>query len=116
MVNIASGVRMDLAERSPEYMDELAAHHVGGHLKVAPEHVAPEVLRLMRKPGIELFEAFEAAFLKESRAASKSQYLVPYFIVGFVGCGALESQKLVEWLVKRGQRLMRLAPEAADHE
>ena len=79
-VLVASGIRMDLARRSPEYMKELAHHHVGGHLKVAPEHVDPEVLMKMRKPANDDFEEFAAAFDRESKRAGKKQYIVPYFI------------------------------------
>jgi uncharacterized radical SAM protein YgiQ len=79
-VLVASGIRMDLARRSPEYMQELARHHVGGHLKVAPEHVDPEVLMKMRKPANDDFEEFAAAFDRESKKAGKKQYIVPYFI------------------------------------
>jgi uncharacterized radical SAM protein YgiQ len=79
-VLVASGLRMDLARRSPEYMKELAQHHVGGHLKVAPEHVDPEVLMKMRKPATDDFEKFAEAFDRESKKAGKKQYIVPYFI------------------------------------
>jgi uncharacterized radical SAM protein YgiQ len=79
-VMIASGIRMDLANRSPEYVRDLTRHHVGGHLKVAPEHSDPEVLKKMRKPKVDGFVEFAEAFERESRAAGKEQYLVPYFI------------------------------------
>src|SRR5438093_11692909 len=79
-VLVASGIRMDLAERSPEYMRELTAHHVGGHLKVAPEHTDPHVLRKMRKPTIDDYAGFAAAFQDASARKGKKQYLVPYFI------------------------------------
>jgi len=79
-VLVASGIRMDLARRSPEYMRELAQHHVGGHLKVAPEHVDPEVLMKMRKPANDDFEKFTEVFDRESKRAGKKQYIVPYFI------------------------------------
>lgn len=82
-VFIASGVRMDLALLSDEYMTRLAGEHTGGHLKVAPEHVTPEVLKLMKKPGISVFLKFRDVFDKASRKAGKKQYLVPYFISGF---------------------------------
>lgn len=84
-VFVASGIRMDLARRSPEYMRELAAHHVGGLLKVAPEHTDPEVLALMKKPGSEDFEKFGHEFQKASQRAGKQQYLVPYFIASHPG-------------------------------
>jgi uncharacterized radical SAM protein YgiQ len=83
---VASGVRMDLAQRSPAYMRELVQHHTGGHLKIAPEHTDPEVLRLMKKPSIEDFEAFARRFGKISEEAGKKQYLIPYFIASHPGC------------------------------
>ena len=79
-VLVASGIRMDLARRSPEYMKELVQHHVGGHLKVAPEHTDPEVLMKMRKPANDDFEKFTDVFNRESKKAGKKQYIVPYFI------------------------------------
>ena len=84
-VFVASGIRMDLARRSPEYMQELAAHHVGGHLKVAPEHVDPGVLDLMKKPANDDFLEFDKEFKKASKRAGKKQYLVPYFIASHPG-------------------------------
>ncbi len=84
-VLVASGIRMDLARRSPEYMRELATHHVGGHLKVAPEHTDPEVLALMKKPGVDDFQKFDAEFQKASKKADKKQFLVPYFIASHPG-------------------------------
>ncbi len=84
-VLVASGIRMDLARRSPEYMRELATHHVGGHLKVAPEHTDSEVLALMKKPGVDDFQKFDAAFQKASKKAGKKQFLVPYFIASHPG-------------------------------
>ena len=79
-VLVASGIRMDLARRSKEYMQELVTHHVGGHLKVAPEHTDPEVLMRMRKPDNDDFEKFAEVFDRESKRAGKKQYIVPYFI------------------------------------
>lgn len=84
-VLVASGIRMDLARRSPDYVQELVAHHVGGHLKVAPEHVDPQVLAQMKKPGPEEFVEFDAQFRQASRRAGKKQYLVPYFIASHPG-------------------------------
>ncbi|HEY5312043.1 MAG TPA: YgiQ family radical SAM protein, partial [Pirellulales bacterium] len=84
-VFVASGIRMDLARRSPEYMRELVEHHVGGYLKVAPEHVDPNVLHLMKKPTQEDFVAFDREFKQASAAAGKKQYLVPYFIASHPG-------------------------------
>ncbi|HVR73596.1 MAG TPA: YgiQ family radical SAM protein, partial [Planctomycetota bacterium] len=84
-VLVASGIRMDLASLSPEYLDELAAHHVGGHLKVAPEHTDPEVLMRMKKPTIDDFGKFARSFEDASRRAGKKQYIVPYFIASHPG-------------------------------
>jgi len=103
-VLVASGVRMDLALRSPAYLRELVQHHVGGHLKVAPEHSHPEVLRRMKKPGIETFEAFAACFDRLSRESGKLQYLVPYFIAGHPGCGLAEMIALAQFLKRTGYR------------
>jgi radical SAM superfamily enzyme YgiQ (UPF0313 family) len=84
-VFVASGIRTDLAQQDPVYMRELTAHHVGGHLKVAPEHTDPRVLDLMKKPGAEDFLAFAEAFKKASRQSGKEQYLVPYYIASHPG-------------------------------
>jgi uncharacterized radical SAM protein YgiQ len=97
-VFVQSGVRMDVALRQPEYVRELVRHHVSGHLKVAPEHRHPSVLRRMRKPGPELFDRFQEAFVRESRAAGKEQYLVPYFISSFPGCTQAEMRVVEEFL------------------
>lgn len=102
-VLVASGLRHDVALRSGSFIAEMAKHHTGGHLKVAPEHVDPRVLALMRKPSIEVFEEFERAFFKAS--GSKTQYLVPYFIAGFPGCNRAQADRVGRWLDKRGQRL-----------
>jgi len=85
-VYVASGVRMDLARLSPEYMHELAAHHVGGHLKVAQEHSDATTLSLMKRPEPETFQDFAQKFRDESAKAGKKQYLVPYFISAHPGC------------------------------
>ena len=84
-VLVASGIRMDLARQSPEYIRELTEHHVGGHLKVAPEHVDPDVLFKMRKPANDDFEYFAEVFEEQSKAAGKKQYLIPYFIASHPG-------------------------------
>ena len=81
-VFIASGVRYDLAELSPEYVKELASFHTGGQLSVAPEHVSPRVLEKMKKPGIAAYERFQEMFACESKSAGKEQYDIPYFISG----------------------------------
>jgi uncharacterized radical SAM protein YgiQ len=99
-VLVASGIRMDLARLSPEYMEELAAHHVGGHLKVAPEHTDPDVLRMMKKPAIDDFGEFARDFKDASRKAGKKQYLVPYFIASHPG-GDLKSMIGLALFLKR---------------
>ncbi len=103
-VLVASGVRMDLALRDPVYLDELAAHHTGGHLKVAPEHVSPRVLAAMRKPEVTSFEAFRERFAQASRRAGKEQYLVPYFIAGHPGCTLSDMVELALYLHETGFR------------
>ena len=96
-VFVQSGIRMDVALRTPSYLRELVRHHVSGHLKVAPEHLDSAVLRRMRKPG-GVFEPFLAAFRKESAAAGKEQYLVPYFISSFPGCTQKDMRVVEEYL------------------
>ena len=103
-VFIASGVRYDLAELSPEYVSELARHHVGGHLSVAPEHVAPGVLEKMKKPGIESYERFKEMFACASQNAGKEQYEIPYFISGHPGCTLDDMITLALWLKAQGYR------------
>jgi uncharacterized radical SAM protein YgiQ len=103
-VFIASGVRYDLAERSPEYVEELARHHVGGQLSVAPEHVSPRVLEKMKKPGIESYERFQQMFACASRDAGKEQYDIPYFISGHPGSTLGDMVDLALWLKKNGRR------------
>jgi uncharacterized radical SAM protein YgiQ len=103
-VFIASGVRYDLAERSPEYVKELAAHHTGGQLSVAPEHVSKRVLMKMKKPGIESYERFQAMFACASEEAGKEQYDIPYFISGHPGSTLEDMVELALWLKKNGRR------------
>jgi uncharacterized radical SAM protein YgiQ len=85
-VFVSSGIRFDVALEDPEFLAELVGHHVSGHLKVAPEHFAPDVLRRMRKPPASLYGRFRALFEAFSRQAGKAQYLVPYLMAGFPGC------------------------------
>ena len=103
-VLVASGIRMDLAQRSPEYMRELTRHHVGGLLKVAPEHASPAVLNYMRKPSIDDFEKFSQKFLQESERAGKKQYLVPYFIASHPGSDLSAMIDLAVFLKRNGYR------------
>ena len=103
-VLVASGVRMDLARRDPEYLAELAAHHVGGHLKVAPEHTDPEVLRLMKKPAADDYLEFDKAFRAASRRVGKKQFTVPYFIASHPGSGLEEMIDLAVFLKRNGYK------------
>ncbi len=103
-VHIASGIRMDLAIREPRYIDEVARHHVGGHLKVAPEHVSEHVLSLMHKPPQRTFEQFADRFREASRRAGKQQFLVPYFIASHPGSGLVEMVELAVFLERSGYR------------
>jgi uncharacterized radical SAM protein YgiQ len=103
-VLVASGIRMDLARRSPTYMRELASHHVGGLLKVAPEHTDEEVLHYMRKPSGDDFERFSEQFKQESKRAGKKQYLVPYFIASHPGSDLNAMIDLALFLKRNGYR------------
>jgi uncharacterized radical SAM protein YgiQ len=97
-VFINSGIRLDLALMQPELTREIIAHHVSGHMKVAPEHLHAKVLKLMRKGKPEEFPRFMEIFERESRAAGKEQYLVPLFISNFPGCGEAEMRVVDEFL------------------
>lgn len=103
-VFIASGVRYDLAERSPAFIDALAQHHTGGQLSVAPEHIDPDVLDKMRKPGVESYERFAERFACASEEAGKRQFLVPYYISGHPGSTTESMIALALHLKTRGVR------------
>jgi radical SAM superfamily enzyme YgiQ (UPF0313 family) len=103
-VLVSSGLRMDLARRSPEYMKELVTHHVGGHLKVAPEHTDPEVLKKMKKPSIDDFGEFTKDFKQASKKANKKQYIVPYFIASHPGSDLDAMIGLALFLKQNGYR------------
>jgi uncharacterized radical SAM protein YgiQ len=103
-VFVASGVRYDLAERSPEFVRELATHHTGGQLSVAPEHNDPRVLEKMKKPGIESYERFAETFCRASEKAGKEQYLIPYFITGHPGSTLADTVELALYLKRKGMR------------
>src|SRR2546421_5502831 len=104
-VLVASGIRMDLAQLSPEYMRELTAHHIGGHLKVAPEHTDQHVLDVMKKPDIDNFSSFAKDFKKASEQAGKPrQYLVPYFIASHPGSDLHAMIDLALYLKRNGYR------------
>jgi uncharacterized radical SAM protein YgiQ len=97
-VFIASGLRYDLAIRSPDYIQELVSHHVGGYLKIAPEHTEASPLSKMMKPGIESYEKFKKLFDKYSAQAGKEQYLIPYFIAAHPGTSDQDMLNLALWL------------------
>ncbi len=101
---IASGLRYDLAVRSPAYVKELATHHVGGYLKIAPEHVARGPLQAMMKPGIGTYDRFKELFERYSRQAGKEQYLIPYFIAAHPGTTDEDMLELALWLKHNGFR------------
>jgi uncharacterized radical SAM protein YgiQ len=101
-VFIASGIRYDLAATSPEYVRELATHHVGGYLKIAPEHTQDGPLSKMLKPGIGTYEKFRALFDRYSREAGKKQYLIPYFIAAHPGTTDNDMVELALWLKRNG--------------
>jgi len=103
-VLIGSGVRYDLAIESPEYVKELAQHHVGGYLKIAPEHVREGPLSKMMKPGVGTYYRFKELFDKYSKEAGKEQYLIPYFIAAHPGTTDEDMLELAIWLKKNGFR------------
>ncbi|EMI22358.1 protein containing Radical SAM [Rhodopirellula maiorica SM1] len=103
-VLVASGIRMDLARTSPEYLKELTAHHVGGKLKVAPEHVDAGVLNKMRKPKNDDFEHFTDIFKEESQRVGKKQFIVPYFIASHPGSDVRAMIELALFLKRNGYK------------
>ncbi|MGA2778245.1 MAG: YgiQ family radical SAM protein [Steroidobacteraceae bacterium] len=103
-VLIASGVRYDLAIESPEYVKELAAHHTGGYLKIAPEAIGDGPLSKMMKPGVGSYYKFKELFDKYSREAGKEQYLIPYFIAAHPGTRDQDMLELALWLKKNDFR------------
>ena len=101
---IGSGLRYDLAVESPEYVKELVTHHVGGYLKIAPEHTETGPLSKMMKPGIGTYDRFKQMFDKYSKEAGKEQYLIPYFIAAHPGTSDEDMMNLALWLKKNGFR------------
>jgi uncharacterized radical SAM protein YgiQ len=101
---IASGVRYDLAIESPEYVKELAQHHTGGYLKIAPEALAEGPLSKMMKPGVGAYDRFKELFDRYSKEAGKEQYLIPYFIAAHPGTSDQDMLELALWLKKNGFR------------
>jgi uncharacterized radical SAM protein YgiQ len=101
---IGSGVRYDLAVQSPEYVRELVQHHVGGYLKIAPEHTEQGPLSKMMKPGIGNYDKFKQMFDKYTAEAGKEQYLIPYFIAAHPGTSDEDMMNLALWLKRNGFR------------
>ncbi len=101
---IASGLRYDLAVESPEYVKELVTHHVGGYLKIAPEHTETGPLSKMMKPGMGTYDRFKQLFDKYSKEAGKEQYLIPYFIAAHPGTTDKDMLNLALWLKRNGFR------------
>jgi len=101
---IGSGVRYDLAVESPAYVKELAQHHVGGYLKIAPEAIGEGPLSKMMKPGVGSYHKFKELFDKYSKEAKKEQYLIPYFIAAHPGTTDNDMLELALWLKKNGFR------------
>jgi len=104
-IQISSGLRYDLAVRSPEYVKELVQHHVGGYLKIAPEHTEAGPLSKMMKPGMGTYERFREMFEAASRAVGKKQYLIPYFIAAHPGTTDEDMLNLALWLKQHDFRL-----------
>ena len=103
-VLIASGVRYDLAIESPEYVRELASHHTGGYLKIAPEAIGDGPLSKMMKPGVDTYYRFKELFDRYSQQAGKEQYLIPYFIAAHPGTTDEDMLELALWLKQNGFR------------
>ena len=103
-VLVGSGVRYDLAVESPEYVKELATHHVGGYLKIAPEHTEEGPLSMMMKPGMGSYDRFKQLFDRYSQEAGKEQYLIPYFIAAHPGTSDEDMMNLAIWLKANGFR------------
>jgi len=103
-VLVASGLRYDLAVENPEYVKELVTHHVGGYLKIAPEHTEDGPLSKMMKPGMGTYHKFKELFDKFSQEAGKKQYLIPYFIAAHPGTRDIDMMNLAIWLKENGFR------------
>ena len=104
-VLIASGVRYDLAVEDPNYVRELVQHHVGGYLKIAPEHTEEGPLSKMMKPGMGAYDKFKEMFDRFSKEAGKEQYLIPYFIAAHPGTTDMDMVNLALWLKERDFKL-----------
>ena len=103
-VMVASGVRYDLAIKSPTYIKELVTHHVGGYLKIAPEHTEAGPLSKMMKPGIGAYDRFKQLFDQAAKEAGKKYFLIPYFIAAHPGTSDEDMMNLALWLKKNGYR------------
>ncbi len=103
-ISIGSGLRYDLAVESPEYVEELVTHHVGGYLKIAPEHTEDAPLDKMMKPGIGTYDRFKQMFDRAAKKAGKEYYLIPYFIAAHPGCSDEDMLELALWLKRNGFR------------
>jgi uncharacterized radical SAM protein YgiQ len=103
-VMVASGVRYDLAVKSPAYIKELVVHHVGGYLKIAPEHTEEGPLSKMMKPGIGSYDRFKQLFDAAARAAKKDYFLIPYFIAAHPGTTDEDMMNLALWLKRNKYR------------
>ena len=101
---VASGLRYDLAVEDPEYVKELVTHHVGGYLKIAPEHTEGGPLSKMMKPGMDTYHRFKELFEQFSKEAGKKQYLIPYFIAAHPGTKNEDMMNLALWLKENGFR------------
>ncbi|MCD4650833.1 MAG: DUF3362 domain-containing protein, partial [Candidatus Cloacimonetes bacterium] len=105
---VASGIRHDLALKDREYIKIIARYFTGGLLKLAPEHCSATVLKSMNKPSISLFEKFSEIFKEESKAAGKTQHIVPYIIVGHPGETLADTVELALWLKKNKMRVKQV--------
>jgi len=103
-VRVASGIRHDLALKDVGYIRAMVRDFVGGQLKIAPEHLSDEVVGLMRKPGLKVFEQFLDIFEEECAAAGKQQFVIPYLISAFPACTQQHMEQLARWLARRGWR------------
>ena len=103
-IHIASGLRYDLAVKSPAYIKELVTHHVGGYLKIAPEHTEAGPLSKMMKPGIGAYDRFKQMFDQFAKEAGKELYLIPYFIAAHPGTTDEDMMNLALWLKRNGYR------------
>ncbi len=103
-VMVASGIRYDLAVKSPEYVKELVTHHVGGYLKIAPEHTERGPLDKMMKPGIGAYDRFKEMFDAAAKQAGKKYYLIPYFIAAHPGTTDEDMMNLALWLKRNRYR------------